>query len=103
MTMLGEQGHDYLHPALLRRWAYILPMSPIPIMPMEAFSFVSPMLDDQSTAGRETCLSVRNELAHRYDLSVSISKSDCNILSRTPLIFRSDHSDWEKKEELQMG
>lgn len=29
----------YLHPAWLRRWAYILPMSPMPMMPTE-MSFI---------------------------------------------------------------
>lgn len=35
---------NYLQPASLRRWAYILPMSPMPMMPIEAFSFVRTML-----------------------------------------------------------
>jgi hypothetical protein len=39
-----KQGRDYLHPALLNLWAYILPISPIPMMPMEAVSFVNPIL-----------------------------------------------------------
>jgi hypothetical protein len=39
-----KQGRDYLHPALLNLWAYILPISPIPIMPMAAVSFVNPIL-----------------------------------------------------------
>jgi hypothetical protein len=29
---------SYLHPASLRRWAYILPISPIPMMPIETSS-----------------------------------------------------------------
>ena len=40
----NQSDHDYLHPAALNRWAYILPISPIPMMPMEAVSFVNPIL-----------------------------------------------------------
>lgn len=30
----------YLHPAILNRWAYIAPISPMPITPMVAFSLL---------------------------------------------------------------
>lgn len=36
----------YLHPAILNRWAYIAPISPIPITPMLAFSLLSTILRD---------------------------------------------------------
>lgn len=40
-------GLSYLQPALLSSRAYIFPMSPIPIMPMEAFSLLSSMLEQE--------------------------------------------------------
>ncbi len=40
---------NYLHPAALRRWAYILPMSPMPMMPIEASSMVRPILATSHT------------------------------------------------------
>ena len=37
----GEQRVQiYLHPAILNRWAYIAPISPMPITPMVAFSLL---------------------------------------------------------------
>lgn len=34
----------YLQPASLRRWAYILPMSPIPMIPMDLLSLLAPAI-----------------------------------------------------------
>jgi hypothetical protein len=38
------ENEDYLHPATLSRWVYILPISPIPMMPIVAVSLVSTMI-----------------------------------------------------------
>lgn len=42
-----DAGRYYLHPAMLRRWAYILPMSPMPMIPIMASSLVKPILNWQ--------------------------------------------------------
>lgn len=42
-----DKDNDYLHPAWLSSWAYILPISPIPIIPIEAFSLVRTIFGNQ--------------------------------------------------------
>lgn len=50
--------HHYLQPAWLSRWAYILPMSPMPMMPMEAFSLERVILQGYSREGETLFLIV---------------------------------------------
>lgn len=59
-----EKGTSYLHPASLRRWAYILPISPMPMMPIEASSLVRPI----ATSAPET--------SERYDVALRASNTD---------------------------
>ena len=40
-TAIAADREYYLHPAMLSCWAYILPISPMPMMPMAVVSLLS--------------------------------------------------------------
>jgi hypothetical protein len=82
----NQGDHDYLHPAALNRWAYILPISPIPMMPTEAVSFVNPILQyavlwkGDATDYKLTSTGTLNQIC--AEPAASLSTECCNKVTK---------------------